>query len=73
MLAILAHGFIPCTFLQTIQLKTYTCTQTSGQMHWMNLALFTAHYNNLSVTRLERVCGCVCPPLRWDGILGQLR
>ena len=36
-------------------------------MHWMNPALFTAHYNNLSVTRLERVwlC-CVCPLLWWD-------
>ena len=32
-----------------------TCTQTSGRMHWMNPALFAAHYNNLSVTRLERV------------------
>ena len=63
MLAMLAHGFIQCTFLQTIQLKTYTCTQTSGQMHWMNLALFTAHYNNLSVTRLERVWPCLPPSM----------
>ena len=35
-------------------------------MHWMNPALFTAHYNNLSVTRLERVRLCLPPLLWWD-------